>query len=420
MTIPLSQPCIGDREEFYVARVLRSGRLSLGPMLEQFESRFAEYIGTRYAVAVNSGTSALHLCIKALGIGPQDEVLTTSFSFVASTNCFLYEGATPAFADIDPVDLNLDANQVRQILARGYTWDRGPRRLINRFSGRTLKAILPVHVFGLSCDMAAILDVAREFNLAVIEDACEAFGAEYDGKHAGTFGNASAFAFYPNKQITTAEGGMIVTDDERIADLCRSLRNQGRDGDAGWLSHPRLGYNYRLSELHCALGVAQMERADDILDARERVAGLYRQFLCRIPQIALPAQSAKGRRSWFAYVIRVTSAMPGDCSAELRNRLMLGLRERGIACQAYFPAIHLQPYISDAGIRPHRPLPLTERASETCLALPFFTAMSAVEVAEVCSAVRELVRNLDGNMRQQQVSGASDRRVISVAQGNSR
>lgn len=395
MRIPLSMPSVGNLEEIYVARVLRSGRLSLGPMLDEFEKRFAAYVGTGYAVAVNSGTSALHLCVKALGIGPGDEVLTTSFSFAASTNCFLYDLATPAFADIDPTDLNIDPRQLRDIITRDYIWDRAPRRLTNRVSGRTLKAILPVHIFGLPCDMAPILDIAREFNVAIIEDACEAFGAEYRGQRVGTFGDAAAFAFYPNKQITTAEGGMITTDDPRIAALCRSLRNQGRDDDGGWLCHSRLGYNYRLSELHCALGVAQMERADEILAARERIAILYSQLLSRTPRIALPSATNDGRRGWFAYVIRAMAASSGESAKALRDHIMSGLRGRGIECQAYFPAIHRQPYMRNVIIEPHRALPHTEHASETCLALPFFAAMTDAQVIDVCSAVRGILQEAE-------------------------
>ncbi len=367
----------------------------MGSMLEEFERKFAAYVGSGYAVAVNSGTSALHLCVKALGIGPEDEVLTTSFSFAASTNCFLYERATPAFADIDADVLNIDPREIREIVGRDYAWDAGRRRLINRFSGRTLKAILPVHIFGLPCDMAPILDIAREFNLAVIEDACEAFGAEYRGQRVGTLGDAAAFAFYPNKQITTAEGGMIVTDDPRVAALCRSLRNQGRDENADWLCHSHLGYNYRLSELHCALGVAQMERAEEILSARERVAALYSRFLSGVPRISLPADSPNGRRSWFAYVIQVKAASPAGSAGASRDRLMAGLGDRGIASQAYFPAIHRQPYLRGVAIHPYRRLPLTERAAETCLALPFFTTMGASQVAEACSAVREILRGTE-------------------------
>jgi perosamine synthetase len=391
VSIPLSRPVIGEREIECVTRVLRSGTLSLGPMVEEFEARFAAYVGTRYAVATNSGTSALHLGVRALGIGPEDEVLTTSFTFAASVNCLLYERAMPAFVDIEPDTLNLSPARIRDVLTRDYFWDRLQSRLVNRLSGRILKAIVPVHVFGLPCEMAPILELAREFNLDVLEDACEALGAEYRGRRTGTFGDAAVFAFYPNKQITTAEGGMLVTDNLQIAKLCRSLRNQGRDDDAGWLRHAHLGYNYRLSDLHAALGVAQLERIDDLLSARARVAALYSRSLADLPQIVTPCNPPETKRSWFVYVVQ----LHGSSAAPSRDHLMAGLRARGIACQAYFPAIHLQPYFRDVRLAPRRPLPQTESASGRCLALPFFPTMTEEQVADVCAAVREILAELD-------------------------
>lgn len=387
MTIPLSQPSIGHREIEYVTQVLRSGMLSQGPVLREFEECFAAYVGTRYAVATSSGTSALHLAVKALGIGPEDEVLTTSFTFAASANCLLYEGAMPSFVDIDPATLNLDPAQLRESLARDYSWDSGRDGMVNRESGRMLKAILPVHVFGLPCAMAPIMEAADQYNLRVIEDACEALGAEYRGRRAGGFGDAGIFGFYPNKQITTGEGGMLVTNDPEIAELCRSLRNQGRDDDAGWLRHARLGYNYRLSDLHAAVGLAQLERIDELLAGRERVARRYSQGLARIPQISVPWSPLNAQRSWFVYPIR----LGGPHAGVLRDRLLAALRARGIACQAYFPAVHLQPYFREITWTPRRPLPHTEIASERCLALPFFPTMTAEQIAEVCAALRQVI-----------------------------
>lgn len=406
MSIPLSQPVIGEREIEIVTRVLRSGTLSLGPMVEEFEARFADYVGTRYAVATNSGTSALHLCVRALGIGPDDEVLTTSFTFAASVNCLLYERAVPAFVDVDPATLNLDPAAIRGILARDYFWDPAQSHLVNRLSGRVLKAILPVHVFGLPCAMAPIMETAREFNLSVLEDACEALGAEYRGRRTGTFGDAAVFAFYPNKQITTAEGGMIVTDNPQIAKLCCSLRNQGRDDDAGWLRHAYLGYNYRLSDLHSALGVAQLERVFHLLAARERVAVLYSRLLADLPQIVMPWDPPGSKRSWFVYVIRLL----WSSAVRSRNQVMDGLRERGIACQAYFPAVHLQPYFQDVQLSPRRQLPHTEAASASCLALPFFPTMTDEQVAEVCAAVREVLAEIES------VAGSAESNYQEVAQ----
>jgi perosamine synthetase len=387
MKIPLSQPDIGTREIDYVTRTLRSENLSNGALVNEFEERFAAYAGTRYAVATSSGTSALHLCVRALDIGAADEAITTSFSFVASANCLLYERAVPAFADIDPTTLNISPDHVREIIAREYLHDRTKNRRINRWSGRVLRAILPVHVFGLPCDMDPILEIAREFNLAILEDACEALGAEYRGRRVGTFGEAGVFAFYPNKQMTTAEGGMIVTDNPRIATLCRSLRNQGRDHDRQWLRHVRLGYNYRLSELHCALGLAQLERIDELLLERERVARLYTHALSQIPGIELPYDPPGTKRSWFVYAIR----LQGVSGADQRDRLMAGLRKRDIACQGYFPAIHNQPYFLELADLMPPTLPNTEWASACTLALPFFPRMTNEQVAEVCDAVGDIL-----------------------------
>jgi perosamine synthetase len=387
MRIPLSQPDIGEREIEYVTDVLRSGQLSLGPKVAEFEEKFADYVGTRYAVATNSGTSGLHLCVKALGIGRGDEVLTTAFSFVASANCLLYEKALPVFVDISPSTLNIDPAAIREILATDYIWDRMKCRHTNRRTGHALKAILPVHVFGQPCEMREILEIAREFNLRVLEDACEAVGAEYRGQPVGTFGDAAVFAFYPNKQMTTAEGGMIVTDDAQLASVCRSLRNQGRDDEAGWLRHTRLGFNYRLSDLHCALGLAQLERIEELLAGRAGVAALYASGLAGISGIVRPSAMDGCMRSWFAYVIQ----LQGVARKSARDRLMNGLRERGIACQAYFPPIHRQPYFREAGVGMEHALPHTESAADGCLALPMFSAMTAAQVNEVCGAVRELM-----------------------------
>lgn len=387
MKIPLSKPDIGEREIELVTSVLSSGQLSLGPRVIEFERKFARYVGVEHAVAVNSGTSALHLCVKALGIGAGDEVLTTSFSFVASANCVLYEGARPVFVDIDTSTLNVEPAKINATIARDYVWDG--KRLTNRRSGRVLKAILPVHVFGLPCDMDPILQAADAFNLRVIEDSCEALGATYRGQPVGTFGDAGVFAFYPNKQMTTAEGGMIVTNDARIASACRSLRNQGRDESAGWLRHVELGYNYRLSELHCALGLAQLERLNQLLRSRDRVAECYGRGLAGIPELALPTVCPGRKRSWFVYVVRLL----GPSAPRNRAKLMEDLAASGIACQTYFPAIHHQPYFRGFHSPSAAALPHTEAASETCLALPFFPAMTDEQVEEVCVTVRSSLAN---------------------------
>ncbi len=396
MRIPLSLPDIGDREIGAVTDVLRSGQLSLGSRVTEFEEKFASYIGTRYAIAANSGTSALHLSVRAMGLGAGDEVITTSFSFVASVNCLLYENVTPIFVDIDPRTCNIDPREIRQLIQRDYVWDSRLMRMVNRRTGGILKALLPVHVFGHPCEMDEILEIAREFNLQILEDACEALGAEYRGKPAGTFGNAAVFAFYPNKQMTTGEGGMIVTNDRRIAEVCRSERNQGRAQDAGWLRHDRLGFNYRLSDLHCALGIAQLERIDDLLAARRRVAAAYEREFREVPAIDLPRDSEDVRRSWFVYAIQIR----GIGAESTRDALLSRLRERGIGCQAYFPPIHTQPYFRALELGPAPPLPLTEDAARRTIALPMFSAMTEQQVVEVCVAVREeldAIRRVDAD-----------------------
>jgi perosamine synthetase len=388
--IPLSKPDIGEAEISSIVEVLRSGRLSIGPKVEEFERQLAAYSGVKYAVAVNSGTSALHLAIRALGIGVHDEVITTSFSFVASTNCILYEGAHPVFIDIDPVTLNIDAAQLRHFLEERCTFDVHTGILLNKTNGRTVRAILPVHVFGLPCDMARILELAGRYNLRVIEDACEALGAEYHGGRAGSFGDAGVFAFYPNKQITTGEGGVLLTNNQTVAAECSSLRNQGRDDSSVWLSHTRLGYNYRLSELHSALGIAQLARINELLEKRQQAAATYNSGLSGVPHLLLPAEVPRLKRSWFVYVVQLDLPDPPD-SKDTRNRVMLRLRELGIECQAYFPAIHRQTYFAAQAKVPARTLVHTEAAADRCLALPFFPTMTLEEISYVSETLKSVL-----------------------------
>ncbi|HUO33985.1 MAG TPA: DegT/DnrJ/EryC1/StrS family aminotransferase [Candidatus Acidoferrum sp.] len=408
MKIPLSRPDISECEIEAVADVLRSGQLSLGPRLEEFEERLAAFVGARHAVACNSGTSALHLAVKALGIGPEDEVITSSFSFVASVNCLLYERAVPVFADIDPRTLNLDPAAVRALIERDYVWSANRRNLVHCRTGRKLRAILPVHVFGLPCDMDAFVSLAREFRLSILEDTCEALGAEFDGRAVGTFGDAGVFAFYPNKQITTAEGGAIVTSDWQIARLCRSTRNQGRDDQSPWLRHIHLGHNYRLSELHCALGIVQLDRVTQLLAARARVAATYSRHLAGVPNLSLPPDNPSVRRSWFVYVVRLS----GPSAHSTRDHLLAALRRRAIGCAAYFPPIHQQPYFRRYSAMPHHSLPYTEAAGRECLALPFFSAMTDEQVEEVCAAVKKTLAGIQG-------AGSSSRRALGASAGAS-
>jgi len=365
--IPLARPDVTQREIDAVVEVLRTPQLSLGPKVAEFERRFAEYCGTRCAVACSSGTTALHLLIRAYGIGAGDEVVTTPFSFVASSNCALFEGAKPVFVDIDPETWNIDATRIEKAL-----------------SPRT-KAIIPVDVFGQVADLDPILALARPRGIRVIEDSCEALGSRYKGRRAGAIADAGVFGFYPNKQITTGEGGMIVTDDETAAKLARSLRNQGRDTEGGWLSHPRLGYNYRLCDINCALGIAQLDRIEELLAGRRRVAGQYLQRLAGENRLRTQRISADVEMSWFVFVVRL-----GDEYREAdRDRILRQLRERGIGCSNYFAPIHLQPfYVERFGYRPGD-FPVCEAVAARTIALPFHPRLTEAEVGRVCDELRQ-------------------------------
>ena len=366
MKIPLSGPDITQAEIDAVVAVLRSPNLSLGPKLVEFETAFADYLGRRYAVAVNSGTSALHLCMLALGIGPGDEVITTPFSFVATTNCILMVGAKPVFVDIDPVSYNIDID-----------------RIAEKITSRT-KALLPVEVFGNPLGIDRAYDLARRHNLFCIEDSCEALGSVVNGAKAGTLGHFSTFAFYPNKQMTTGEGGIILTDDEKLAHLCASLRNQGRDVGAGWLAHARLGYNYRIADINCALGIEQLKRIDSFIAKRRQVAQWYQQFLADESRLILPAEPTDCMISWFVYVVRLGD----EFSAQQRDQVLGYLREHGIGCSNYFSPIHLQPYIAQQlGCR-QGDFPITERISQRTIALPFCNNLTQQQVETVAAAVK--------------------------------
>jgi len=367
--IPLSLPDITDLEIQAVVDVLRTNRLSLGPRQVAFEEAIRDFVGARYACALSSGTAALHLALLAAGVGPGDEVITSSFSFIASANCAMYVGAKPVFADIDPA-----------------TWNIDPDALEAAITPKT-KAVIPVHVFGQPCRMDRIMAAAKKHSLAVVEDSCEAIGAAFGGRKAGTIGQSGTFAFYPNKQITTGEGGMLVTDDEKVASLARSLRNQGRAEKATWLAHERLGYNYRMCELQAALGEAQMKRISDILAKRARAAGWYTQRLAGFEKLRLQKIEPDVTMSWFVFVIRLAD----EFSQEHRDRLIAGLGQQGIGCNAYFTPIHLQTfYREQLGCRPGQ-LPVTEKVGERSLAIPFFSNISEGQVDRVCGAIRRIV-----------------------------
>ncbi len=365
--IPMSSPDITQTEIDAVNAVLRTPYLSIGPRVDEFERCVAEYVGARHAVAVSSGTAGLHLAILAAGVADGDEVITTPFSFVASANVMLYERARPVFVDIDQQSLNIDLVRVEAAIT--------PRT----------RAILPVHAFGQPADMDPILEVAQRHGLMVIEDACEAIGAEYKGRKVGKLGHAGVFAFYPNKQMTTGEGGMIVTDDDEWNDLFRSLRNQGRDVFDAWLNHSRLGYNYRLDEMSAALGAAQMGRIEELLMKREQVADWYTTRLETIPCVTAPyIAPTTSRASWFVYVVRFAPDID-------RNRVMSLLEAQGIPSRPYFNPIHLQPFYRKRFGYARGDFTITERVADSTLALPFFGNMAEGQVAIVCDTLRAVV-----------------------------
>ena len=361
MKIPLSSPDIDESDIAAVVDVLRTPRLSLGPKLEEFEDAVARYVGVPYAVALSSGTAGLHLGLAALGIGEGDEVILPSFTFIAVAHAIAYVGARPVFADIDPHTLNLSPESVAAAIT--------PRT----------RALIVVHTFGCPADLDPILEIASRHGLRVIEDACEALGAEYRGRKAGATGDLGVFAFYPNKPITTGEGGMLVTRDRELADTVHALRNQGRRPADGWLDHALLGYNYRLSEIHCALGLSQMRRLETILARRANRAACYREHLRGFPEVTLPVfETDAGRVCWFVFVVRLAQ----------RDRIAAFMDARDIECGRYFAPVHRQPLYAEYA---NRDLPVTAQAAGGTLALPFFNRLTDDEIAVVCATLREAI-----------------------------
>ncbi|MEJ5310885.1 MAG: DegT/DnrJ/EryC1/StrS family aminotransferase [Anaerolineae bacterium] len=363
LSISMSFPDINDDDINAVTAVLRSGQLALGPQAVEFERLIAGYVGVRHALAVSSGTAALHLLVRACGLGPGDEALVPSFTFAASVNTLLYEGVTPVFVDIEPETYNLD-----------------PADLARKVTPRT-KAIMAVDVFGHPAEWDAIQAVAQAHTLRVIDDSCEALGAEYRGRKIGSFGDAAAFAFYPNKQMTVGEGGMIVTDDDEIARLCRSMRNQGRPEMGAWLEHERLGYNYRMDELSAALGVSQFRRLEGFLEKRARVAQMYTERLAALDWVRPPQVKPHVRMSWFVYVITLAEGLDRD--AVIRK-----LAEQGIPARGYFAPIHTQPYIRARFGDLAGTLPVTEAIASRTLALPFHNNLSEEAIDAVVDALK--------------------------------
>jgi len=366
--IPLAKPVLGEAEERAVIEVLRSGQLSLGPKLVEFEERFAKRLGVPHASAVSSGTAGLHLALRAVGVEEGDEVITSPFSFVASANAIVYEGARPVFADIDPVTLNLD-----------------PRAAEAAITPRT-KALLPVHIFGYPADMEAFERIAQRHDLAIVEDACEALGARHaDGTLVGGRGHPSVFGFYANKQLTTGEGGMVTLPDRAMKEGIDSERNQGRAPDMGWLEHDRLGFNYRLSEIACALGIVQLERLESMLADRARVAGQYREALAHVEGLELPCPD-RGQevRGWFVFVVQLPAGVD-------RAETIRALAVAGIQSKPYLPAIHLMGFYRARFGHQAGELPVCEDVAARSLALPFFPQISEEQVRRVSDGLRAVM-----------------------------
>ena len=364
--IPLARPVIGDRERELVDGVLRSRQLSLGPTVTEFERMWADRIGTRHAVACSSGTAGLHCCLHALGIGPGDEVITSSFSFVASANVIVYTGATPVFAEVDPLTFNMDPAAVEAAIT--------PRT----------RAILIVDIFGYPADVPALVAIAERHGLAIVEDACQSIDGDFNGKKLGTHGHPAVYGFYANKQLTTAEGGVVLTDDDALYLLLKSLTNQGRSDDGAWLVHSRLGFNYRLSDVHAAIGIAQIERLDWMQDARARIAGRYQARMASVDGVT-PMYEGPQRRSWFVYAPRLDPDLD-------RDAIIGRLEAEGVSAKPYLPCIHLQPYYrTDHGHAPGE-LPVTEEISASTIALPFFCEMTDEQVDRVCETMERAIQ----------------------------
>jgi perosamine synthetase len=367
--LPLARPWLDEREEELVLEVLRSGRISLGPWIEQFEERIARRIGAPYAAAVSSGTAGLHMLCRVAGLSAGDEAITSPLSFVASANCFILEGAAPVFADVDPLTLNMDPAAVEAAITE-----------------RT-RAIVAVDMFGYPCELDELRAIADRHGLVLIEDACEALGAEYRGRALGSHGESAVFAFYPNKQMTTGEGGVVVTHSPEIWQQVVSLRNQGRSYEegAGWFHHVRLGFNYRWTDLQAAIGIAQLEKLDRILELRAEAAGRYDELLAEVENVEVPAaDDADHVRSWFVYVVKLRPGID-------RERVMAELRRDGIATAEYVPCVHLQPYMRERyGFSPGL-CPVAEDVASRTLALPFFTQIAAEDQERVAETLRAAV-----------------------------
>ena len=384
--IPLSKPDINGEDVKVVVEVLKSGRLSMGPYTEKFEKAVSEYVNAKYGVAVSSGTAGLHLVLKAMGVERGDYMIVPSFTFVASANVALYEGAIPLFVDVEEETLNASKDSLEDLLIR---IKKGKVKILNEVVDPSrVKYFMGVDIFGHPLDWDEILEVTNEWRLEVLEDSCEALGAEYKGKRVGKFGVAGVFAFYPNKQITTGEGGVVITDDERIAKLVRSMRNQGRGEENEWLLHVRLGYNYRIDEMSAALGYSQMLRIDEILEKRKKVAENYNELLKDYEWVKIPSvKEYVTRMSWFVYVIRLSADVN-------RDKVMKYMEGKGVQVRNYFQPLHLQPFYRETFGYGEGMLPITEEESKKTLALPFYNDLSLDEQKVVVETLREAVERV--------------------------
>lgn len=360
-TIQIARPFIDSKDIAGVVKVLKSGNLSLGTQYQLFEKELATYVGASYGCAVSSGTSGLHLAVKAVGLSAGDEVITSPFSFVASSNCLLYEGVTPVFVDIDPVTFNMDPAKIEAAITK------------------KTKAILVVHIFGQSAEMKPILKLAKKYKLSVIEDACESLGSTYYGKPTGSMGDIGVFAFYPNKQMTTGEGGMIVTSKKKYYELCSSLRNQGRSTNGDWLIHERVGYNYRMDEMSASLGITQLKKLDHMIAQKRKLVSQYQRALHTIPGIVLPQIGENRTHSWFVYVIRIQDGK--------RNKVMKHLADHGIQTKPYLPVIHLQPFMQSLFGYKAGSFPVAEQVASETLALPFYIGLTATDIKYIAQTI---------------------------------
>jgi len=366
--VHLSRPDVNKNDIKAVVEVLKTPSLSLGPKIPEFEDKLAKYIGRKYAVAVNSGTSGLFLCLQALGIGKGDEVITTPFTFIATTNSILMVGAKPVFVDIDPVSLNID-----------------PKKIEAKITSKT-KAIMPVVVFGNPIGLDKVWKIAKKHKLPVIEDSCEGLGSEVNGQKIGNFGTMSNFAFYPNKQMTTGEGGMILTDDEKLADMCKSLRNQGRGKGGGWLAHDRVGYNFRMSDINAALGISQLKRIEQFVQKRRKVAALYQELLADENRIIVPKEPAGSRMSWFVFVVRLKEPYNSK-----RNAILNAMFAEGIQVNNYFPPVTLQPFMVEKFGYKDGDFPITDKVCKSTIALPFYNNLTKDKAVLVCKTLKKCI-----------------------------